>query len=172
MRENQDRFTALVNAWSADLYRFAFWLSRDRARAEDLVQETFLRAWRSLASLREEQAAKSWLFTILRREHVRRGPVTLPTLEIETALDEPAQVGDAAQDWVIRRHLADLPDDYREPLLLQVLGGLSCDEIAVELGITRAAAMTRLFRARQKLRAALNGDTTNEWPEVHEHELP
>jgi RNA polymerase sigma-70 factor (ECF subfamily) len=172
MRENQERFTALVHAWSADLYRFAFWLSRDRARAEDLVQETFLRAWRALASLRDEQAAKSWLFTILRREHFRRGPVTLPTVELEELAEEPAHRHDSTQDWVVRRQIVALPEEYREPLLLQVLGGMSCEEIATELGISKAAVMTRLFRARQKLRATLNGEPATEWPEVHEHELP
>jgi RNA polymerase sigma-70 factor, ECF subfamily len=136
------------------------------------VQETFLRAWRSLASLRDEHAAKSWLFTILRREHFRRGPEDLPALDIETIVEEPAQRHDSTQDWVVRRQLLAMPEEYREPLVMQVLGGLSCDEIATELGISKAAVMTRLFRARQKLRATLNGEPAAEWPEVKEHELP
>jgi len=155
MDTSQERFTALVQAWTADLYRFAYWLARDRQRAEDLVQETFLRAWRSLAQLRDDQAAKSWLFTILRNEYHRR-PATA-NLAGEFPHEELADNCDATQDWVVRRHILALDEEYREPLMLQVLGGLGCDEIATMLGISRAAVMTRLFRARQKLRAALAG---------------
>src|SRR5579864_8966210 len=62
----QQQFEALVRAHSGELYRYAYWLSGESALAQDLVQETFLRAWRSLDSLRETVAAKSWLTTILR----------------------------------------------------------------------------------------------------------
>lgn len=168
----QDRYTALVKAWSADLYRFACWLSRDRARAEDLVQETFLRAWRALPTLRDDQAAKSWLFTILRREHYRRRPVPPPAAADWVEGEEPAAGRDPAGDWVVRRHLYALPEEYREPLLLQVLGGYSCDDIAAMLGISRAAVMTRLFRARRRLRSALGGEPERGLPRVLEHELP
>jgi RNA polymerase sigma-70 factor (ECF subfamily) len=68
----QTRFAALVLACSADLYHFAYWLIRNRPEAEDLVQETFARAWRSIRQLRGEMAAKEWLFTTLRREYARQ----------------------------------------------------------------------------------------------------
>lgn len=67
----QRRFEQTVRAYSADLYRYAYWLCRDRFRAEDLVQETFTRAWNSWESLKDVEAVKSWLITILRREHAR-----------------------------------------------------------------------------------------------------
>lgn len=170
MNSSQERFTALVHAWAADLYRFAYWLARDRQRAEDLVQETFLRAWRSLAQLRDDQAAKSWLFTILRNEFHRR-PTTAGDAG-EFPAEEPTDNNDATQDWIVRRHILALPEEYREPLLLQVLGGLGCDEIAVMLGVSRAAVMTRLFRARQKLRATLAGKPAVEHSIKDHHELP
>ena len=66
------RFEQLVNAYSGWLYRYAYWLTSDRNAAEDLVQETFLRAWRFLDSLQDEGSAKSWLTTILRRENARK----------------------------------------------------------------------------------------------------
>ena len=72
MVSKQTRYENLVNAYSPWLYRYAYWLSGERAAAEDLVQETFLRAWRFLDSLKEEAAAKSWLTTILRRENARK----------------------------------------------------------------------------------------------------
>lgn len=156
MGNAQTRFEALVNALGADLYRFAYWLCRDRARAEDLVQETFLRAWRSLDNLREEKSAKSWLITILRREHARGYERYTPEWQ-ETELDEiPADGAPHMEVLHMRRELAALPEEYREPLLLQVLGGYNCDEIAAMLNLSTSAVMTRLFRARQKMRAALS----------------
>src|SRR5690606_15752279 len=70
-RQKQERYEALVNELYQDVYRYAYWLCKNSALAEDLVQETFLRAWRSLDSLQNDKAAKAWLFTILRRENAR-----------------------------------------------------------------------------------------------------
>ncbi|MBI3570705.1 MAG: sigma-70 family RNA polymerase sigma factor [Gammaproteobacteria bacterium] len=154
MGNAQARFEALVRAWSADLYRFAYWLCRDRLWAEDLVQETFLRAWRAIGNLREEKAAKGWLLTILRNEYVRS--LAKRTEVYDVPADEPVFETMAPEEtWLFRRELLKLPGEYLEPLLLQVLGGYSCEEIAQTLGIGRAAVMTRLFRARQRLRATL-----------------
>ena len=61
MNAKQKRYEALVKAFHADIYRYAYWLVKDRSVAEDVVQETFLRAWRSLDALNDEKAAKSWL---------------------------------------------------------------------------------------------------------------
>ncbi|MFQ5935657.1 MAG: sigma-70 family RNA polymerase sigma factor [Acidiferrobacterales bacterium] len=159
MGTKQTRFEALVQALSADLYRYAVWLCRDRVRAEELVQETFLRAWRSLHTLRDERAAKGWLITILRREHARGYERYRPELDKDVDPDElAAGVQETpAETLTLRRAVAGLTREYREPLLLQVLGGYRCDEIAEILGLSPGAVMTRLFRARQKLRAVLEG---------------
>ena len=170
MSLKQSQFDALVRATSADLFRFAFWLCKNRALAQDLTQETYLRAWKSLDDLRDVAAAKAWLITILRREHARlyeRKQVDLENIE-EIALDDrdartPAE---SAEDALIRAAMAKLEPKYREPLLLQVLGGFSCEEIAKELKLSSAAVMTQLFRARAKLKAALSGE-----PEAVVHEL-
>jgi RNA polymerase sigma-70 factor (ECF subfamily) len=160
MRAKQTRFKALVHALSGDLYRYAVWLCRDRSHAEELMQETFLRAWRALDSLRDERAAKGWLITILRREHARTFERYRPELDSELNVDHLAANPStaAAETLALRRAIAELTPDYREPLLLQVLGGYRCDEIAQLLHLSPSAVMTRLFRARQKLRAALSGD--------------
>ncbi len=153
------RFEALVNAMSANLYRYAFWLCRDRTMAEDLVQETFLRAWKSLASLRDEKAAKRWLITILRREFARQFERRRPELTDVDLDDLAGDRRDNNAEVVLLRHaLASLAEKYRDPLLLQVLGGFNCAEIADLLGLSSGAVMTRLFRARRKLREALEGD--------------
>lgn len=155
----QRQFDALVRAHNGDLYRYAYWLCGDSSLAQDLAQETFLRAWRSLDALRETDAAKAWLITILRREHARLYErKRLETTDIgELELDDrdsltPEQLG---EDSIVRAAMLQLEPKYREPLLLQVLGGFSCDEIAHELGLGAGAVMTQLFRARQKLKSLL-----------------
>lgn len=158
----QRQFDALARAHSGDLYRYAYWLCGDAALAQDLTQEAFLRAWRSLDSLRETDAAKAWLITILRREHARLFErKSFDTTDIgELELDDrdalsPEQLG---EDSLVRAAMLQLEPKYREPLLLQVLGGFSCEEIARELGLGAAAVMTQLFRARQKLKTLLGGE--------------
>lgn len=159
----QRQFDALVRSLSGDLYRYAYWLCNEDALAHDLVQETFLRAWRSLDALRDTASAKAWLITILRREHARlyerKTPQFADVDDVEIADDReslaPESVGD---DGLVRAAMHRLERKYREPLLMQVLGGFSCEEIARELDITPAAVMTQVFRARQKLKAMLGGD--------------
>lgn len=157
VESRHQRFSALVDSYSSDLYRYACWLCKDSSQAHDLVQETFLRAWRAIDRLRESGAAKAWLFTILRRENARQYERIQPEWrDIEPdSLTTGQQGPEAVETWLLRRHVAGLEPKYREPLLLQVLGGFSCDEIATMLGLSRGAVMTRVFRAKQKLRGQL-----------------
>ncbi|TRX57389.1 sigma-70 family RNA polymerase sigma factor [Thalassomonas sp. M1454] len=162
MASKQVRYEALVNALHGDLYRYAYWLVHDKHVAEDLVQETFLRAWRALDSLKDEKAAKSWLITILRRENARR----FERKQFEMSeYDEPAIVDHISstteqqlEDHWLRAKIAQLPEEYREPLVLQVLGGFSGEEIAAQLNLNKNTVMTRLFRARNQLRDAVEKD--------------
>ena len=155
MRNSQARFEMLVNAVSSDLYRYAFMLCRNKAMAEDLVQETFMRAWRFLDSLRDEKKAKSWLMTTLRREFARQFERYRPPFA-DVDLDQIAGRDGINPDvWTVRRGLARLPDKYREVLVLQVIGGYSGAEMAEMLELPRATVNTRLFRARQQLRKLL-----------------
>ena len=158
----QRQFDALVRSLSGDLFRYGYWLCSDEALAHDLVQETFLRAWRALDNLRDTAAAKAWLITILRREHARlyerKTPQFTDIDEIDVADERDGQLPEfAGEENVIRNAMRKLDAKYREPLLMQVLGGFSCEEIARELKLTPAAVMTQLFRARQKLKAMLDG---------------
>jgi RNA polymerase sigma-70 factor (ECF subfamily) len=145
-----------VRAYSADLYRFAFWLCRDRHMAEDVVQEACLRAWNAWDSLHEPERAKAWMMTIVRNEYAR----SCAKRSRETSLDD---LDEGALSWSspsapgfdAGRLVARLPQAYREPLLLQVLGGFTCGEIAGMLGTTEGAVTTRLTRARQALRQQL-----------------
>ncbi|MCF6280648.1 MAG: sigma-70 family RNA polymerase sigma factor [Candidatus Polarisedimenticolaceae bacterium] len=158
LAQKQIKFEQLVNQWSTDLYRFAYWLSKEKGMAEDLVQETFLRAWKSIEQLQDPAKAKSWLFTILRREHARKFERKVIPINPDHAPETVA--GKSSDDtsteaFVLRQALEELAEEYREPLLLQVIGGYSMDEIADQLGLSKGAVMTRLFRARNKLRSHL-----------------
>jgi RNA polymerase sigma-70 factor, ECF subfamily len=162
--QKRDRFQALCQSLRPDLLRFAFWLSRDRALAEDVVQETLLRAWKAQDSLKDEAAAKPWFLTIIRREYARsferKRFVTVDVDEL-VAREEPMLAAAEEQELgELRAAIFRLPDEYREPLILQVLMGYSTTEIAEELGLTGAAVLTRLFRARKQLRAICGEDTT------------
>lgn len=163
MWNKRAKFTALVNAYSADLYRYAFWLCREKNQAEDLVQETFSRAWRAIDGLRDESAAKYWLITTLRREHSRLFERQRPQIvqaDLENVESQQPDYDTRIEAHMLRSALTRLPLEYREPLLLQVLWGYSCREIAALLEIKEGAVMTRLSRARQKMRDLLSNDSS------------
>lgn len=147
-------FQALVKSYSAELYRYGYWLTRDRFVAEDLVQETFARAWSAWAQLRDSRAAKGWLYTILRNEHARmyerKRLDTVDEQDLDALQDD--RLGTGSEEFELRQTLHALPVAYREPLLLQVVGGFSCDEIAKMMDLSVGAVMTRLSRARMVLR--------------------
>lgn len=164
MSARQHRYEALVRAYHADLYRYAFWLCQHRAVADDLVQETFLRAWKSLDSLEQASAAKSWLITILRRENARRferKQFDYQDMEQDVLIDQlnpgPEQM---AQENQLHRLIGQLPQEYREPLVMQVLLGMTGEEIAATLDMNLNTVNTRLFRARQQLREQLSSANT------------
>ena len=150
-------FDTLVNALSPELYRYAMGLCHNPATAEDLVQETFLRGWRSRDKLRDVKAARAWLYTILRNEHARLYERQRPEAKDPAELPEvPVRGYDtSAEAFVMRRALGQLDADYRDPLLLQVLGGFSCREIGQMLELKTNTVLTRLFRARKALREQL-----------------
>lgn len=156
------RFEGLAGRYGPDLYRYAMWLCGNDALAKDLVQETFLRAWRALDSLKDGAAAKSWLITILRREYARTFERKVPPLTDLDAVEVPADRGLQPEERLeieqLRRGIMGLAPKYREPLMLQVVMGLSCEEIATQLDVSKSAVMTQLFRAREQLKAKLQRD--------------
>ena len=159
MADKQTKYEALVHALHGDIYRYAYWLCRDPQIADDLVQETFLRAWKAIDTLLDDKAAKAWLITILRRENARRferKQFDLVDLDEHPLRDQgvlPSEQ-EMEHEW-LRRHIARLPAEYQEPLLLQVLGGFSGEEIAEQLGLNKNTVMTRLFRARNQIKEAM-----------------
>jgi len=148
--------TRLFESMRPELLRFAHWLARDRAIAEDIVQEALLRAWRSRDALKDPGAARPWLLTIVRREHARlyeRKRLELVSLdEVVETPTSPRFPEPGGELFALRHAIMRLPIEYREPLVLQVIGGFSTEEIARELALSATAVLTRLFRARNKLR--------------------
>lgn len=157
----QKRFEGLVQSYSTDMFRYALWLSRSKEVAEDLVQEAFTRAWKNLHQLKEDSKEKAWLMTILRNENARRFQRIQPDLvDIEDhawsmSADSDLEPEEQVERRILRQAMLDLEEEYREPLLMQVIHGFSCREIAQTLDLTENAVMTRIFRAKQKVKTAL-----------------
>ena len=155
-RERRSRFDRVVGIFHQDMYRYAAWLCRDPGIAEEVVQEALFRAWKSLDALRDDEAAKPWLLTIVRRENARYFErKRLETVDIDNL--SPAQSAllaetDDSDIDDLRQAIFQLDDDYREPLVLQVLMGHSTKEIAALMGLQQGAVLTRLHRARLKLK--------------------
>ncbi len=158
--QRRRRFDRLVSVWHRDMYRYAAWLSRDPSIAEDVVQEAMLRAWKSLDSLREEDAAKQWVLTIVRRENARYFErKRLETVDIDNLTpSQSAMLAESTDTDLddVREAIYKLDDDYREPLVLQVLMGHSTKEIAEMMNLKLGAVLTRLHRARIKLKAEID----------------
>ena len=151
-------YERLVLAYSDELFRYALWLCHDKNMAEDLLQETCMRAWKSLDKLRDSLSSKAWLMTILRNEHARQYARFRPEivdLDIDMLSLRDIDNDTSPDAFALKQALNELANEYKEPLLLQVIVGLSCEEIASVCHISKSATMTRLFRAKQKLRSVL-----------------
>lgn len=157
MSSRSREFELAVKTFSGDLYRFAFWLVRDPHAAEDLVQECFQRAWANWASLNDPITLKKWLFTILRREFLRRlERKQLQTVDLD-GLELASDTLGMDEIYGLRQALASAPDNLRESLMMQVLGGFTVEELAVLNQTTPGAMAVRLSQARQWLRQRLAG---------------
>ena len=150
------------------IFRYIMSMVHDTAEAEDLTQETFLRAYRRRDSLRDEGAQTAWLYRIAThvcldrlRQYARRNP-----MESETDLDQvdvaepdtPSLQQTIERDEMsacVQRYLNGLPDSYRAVMLLHDMHELTAPEIAQLLGESLANVKIRLHRARRKLKTAL-----------------
>ncbi|MFT7645365.1 MAG: RNA polymerase sigma-70 factor (ECF subfamily) [Candidatus Poriferisodalaceae bacterium] len=150
------------------LYRVGQSLTRNRADTEDLVQETLIRAYRAIDRF-DGRYPRAWLLTILRNAQInrtrRRRPELLrdPDLEMDRLAstsfgdeDDPEHtVVDPIFDHNVREALEALPDRFRRPVELVDLGGLSYQEAADQLGVPVGTIMSRLHRARKRMRTQL-----------------
>src|SRR6202451_3495823 len=157
-------FEALAMPLFDSLYNYARWLVHNSTDAEDLVQETYLKALRSFASFQRGTNFRAWIFQILRNTFLsscakldRRMTVTMdsqedgPTLPVDTETPE-AILMNRSNFQLVQRAIDDLPVHYREALLLCEVEEMSYQEIAEILLIPIGTVMSRLARARKAVR--------------------
>lgn len=173
-KEERDRqFRAEALCWLPEVSRFALSLERDESDADDLVQETFLKAYEAWDSYTPGTECRGWLFTICRNTFYRRRKreerqVTCEDPELE-ALGAAAVHASALQGGfgdmftrfdlsdAIDRAIAELPDAFREVVLLVDVHEQSYEDASTALGIPIGTVRSRLFRARRVLQEALIG---------------
>lgn len=166
------RFRDAALAHLDDVYTLARYLLREKADAEDAVQECYLRAFRHIDSYRGP-AMKPWLLAILRNvcraEFARRAQAPAPECSDDQSSAEPplwqepphspeAELIHARDGNAIRRLIAALPPPFREAVVLRDINNLSYRDIAEVAGVPVGTVMSRLARARALLRAAWNAE--------------
>lgn len=172
MKEPDGR-QALYNSWvrdySQDLYRCALRLCGQPHVAEELVQEVFYEAWRSMDTLRDQAKARVWLLSILRhrymhwlrdqKRHPKSGPAAQEQAQrLSTGDDLPQDI--LARQESLQAALDALEDRYKVPFLLVFLEGMTCQRAAEFLDIPLGTVLSRIHRARHFLRDHLEREQT------------
>jgi RNA polymerase sigma-70 factor (ECF subfamily) len=162
-----DLFGRVAREHAAGIYRLAFRLTGRTEAADDLTQETFLRAWKGIRSFRGESTVRTWLIRILLNtagERARRKRTVLLAREVDDGRAVDPGVDLARRDLVRRLLVAvdALPRRQREALLLRVRGGLSHREISEVMKIRPGVVKLHLVAARKRLRRSF-GDEIAEW---------
>jgi RNA polymerase sigma-70 factor (ECF subfamily) len=159
---DRSAFAQLVDRYWDRLYRWLYHLTRDRHAAEDLTQETFLRALAAVKSFRAGSNFRAWVFRIGHNNFVNQKRAERRTkhqLPDDTAAADAITAESSAEHRevleVVSRAVADLPPDFRSALLLRVYEGMSFREVAEALNTTEETARWRVFKARQKLMKVL-----------------
>ena len=172
-----DAFDALVVRYSADIYAVLFRLTEDAEEAADLTQETFLSALKAIKKFRGEADLKTWLVRIAinesrnrfrwwtRRRREKTVSLDAPIGANETPLGETVSSSGAnPEDLILQRErenrltkaLSDLPEIYREAVVLCDIEGLHYEEIAAALEVNIGTVKSRIARGREELRRKLN----------------
>jgi RNA polymerase sigma-70 factor (ECF subfamily) len=146
-------------------FNYARWLTRNDAEAEDVVQDSCVRAMRFFSSLRDADA-RAWLFAIVRNTWYSRVSRRANVMEVTpVAVMDGAAVGGAKPGSPVERvraALEQLPADFREVIVLREIEGLSYKEIAMVVRVPMGTVMSRLARARERLLAVLKSTTPME----------
>ena len=153
-----DAFAELVRRYERRVRSVLLRLLEDERDVEEATQDVFVQAWRSLGRFHGRSATFTWLYRIAVNEALqRRRRKRVPTAELDEQREAASEADMGAGE--LRRFLlariAELPIEHRAPLVLRDLEGLSNEEVAEVLGISVAAAKSRLHRARMQIRAAL-----------------
>ncbi len=164
-RGDGDALTAFVRATQADVWRYVAYLT-DREHADDLTQETFLRALRGLRTFRGDVPARVWLLSIARRtvvDHFRkqgRTPTVAASLDLDpTVVDRIAPTTpDPAGEVTLQQLVAGLDPDKRAAFVLTQINGLSYEDAAAACGVPIGTIRSRVARAREDLLVAMRSD--------------
>jgi RNA polymerase sigma-70 factor (ECF subfamily) len=160
-------FTEIVRRYQRAVYRVAYGLTRNAADADDLAQETFVRAWRALDRFRPDEPLYPWLsriainlsYSLFRRRKRRPETSIEPLIEAGRQWagqeDPERDAVERERDAKIAESFSELKEDHRAVLVLRVVEGLSYEEIARTLHVPVGTVMSRLSRARSELRAGL-----------------
>jgi len=172
MKLAPEQFEALAMEHLDMLYRVARRMTRDQHRAEDLVQETYLRAFRSAADFDlQEYGIRPWLIRILHNLHVSKGqrdkrqPASMEDEHLEAAAlstETHAPATWEGMDQQVKRAFETLPAEYQTVMQLWAIEELSYKEIADALNVPLGTVMSRLHRARQRLSEQLKEYATRE----------
>lgn len=156
--ELRQRFESCVDRCADSMFRVAYRLLGNRTLANELVQETYLQAWANVKSLQDPEKMRSWMFSILRNQYsklIRRES----KIRHETAsIDSVPQIEKCPTDtqhWV-QTAIEELDDKHKLPLLLVSMEGMSTEDAANALGVPKGTVLSRLSRAREKLKTILN----------------
>ena len=164
-------FAAALVALRPKLQRYARSLARDADMAEDLVQDTLLRAWNAQAQYAADTNLQAWTFTILRNLFLSarrrdRFHGEYDELAAERIVAVTGNQDDAIDLANVTSAMATLPDDQREALQLVAIAGLTTDEVAVRLGAATGTGKSRVSRARTALRLILSQPAARPQPPV------
>jgi RNA polymerase sigma-70 factor (ECF subfamily) len=158
----QDEFERVALPHSGSLLRVARRIAPDVATAEDLVQETLLRAWRSFGQFQTGTNARAWLFRILfnafyaQGRKLRSGPIVVSLQDTNREAAPESRTAVSVLDaTALGRALEELSPEHRTVLLLAVVEGFTCREMAEILSLPIGTVMSRISRARQVLRNRL-----------------
>jgi RNA polymerase sigma-70 factor (ECF subfamily) len=161
---NADAFTELFNRYYPMIHAFAYRLSLCGSDAEDIAQETFIKAARALGSFRRDSSLKNWLYRIavnaaedLRRRNARQSRLTE---ELGTSVHEIEHPRDHTR---LTNALAGLADELRQTIVLVYYEGMNHAEAARILGCAETTISWRVFQAKRRLRKALD-PARNSWP--------
>jgi RNA polymerase sigma-70 factor (ECF subfamily) len=152
-------FEGIVRRWQGPLVNMAWRYCRDRARAEELAQEAFVRAWRNVAQWRRESSFSTWLFALAAnvfRNELKRVPAMNVPLEDIAEPASPASQSAAleqkSRNELVRRAVLALPMRYREPVILFYFHEMDVSAAARTMGLPEGTVKARLSRARALLR--------------------
>lgn len=168
---------ALIDDHADAAYRVAYGVLRDRGLAEDVVQETMVKAWESLDSFRGEASLRTWVLRIAhntsvsalrRRRDLATAPEDLPDAAARD--DTAARVAGRAGMAALRRALDGLDELSRSVVVLREVEGMSYAQIAEALDVPVPTVKTRLLRARRALQAAVEGHTGGPGTDDHPQE--